>query len=154
MRPRQVLLATLTALLCGCAAQERLGDLQLSAELPATIRVGDTFDLVLTLRNHGEAPLEVQDVDVQRSLLDKLRLAAVEPPRNEPPTELRHYRVYHLDEELPAGGEATVVIAFVAQAEGEVVGDIDVSLDPFTLKTVTLKAVVLPPEEAAPAPDG
>ncbi len=136
--------------LSGCAPAPALKYLSAEVSLPDRWSVGERSPLVITLRNSGDQPLTVQDLDLARSLLDAFTVIYTNP---QPPTadvQLRDYRIVHLGLEVPAQSVREVTVLLEAVKPGSYSGDIDAGLDAFHVVTVRASARIEEPAGRAP----
>lgn len=126
----------------------------LRVDAPQRVVEGDTFDLRVTLHNATGRPIELVGIDLSGDYLDGFVLIRTEPDylaEEEGPV----FRAFDYDIEIPANGDAHVVLRVQAVAAGDYTGDLDARLTGSTgLLTERLSTTITAPgSSATPGPD-
>ena len=132
--------------LCGCTAHRELAWLTVDVPEVVSAEVGQPFEVPLTIHNSGPNEVSIRGVDVELGLLSKCELLGLRPPAAAP-VDLRHYRVHRTSYGVPAGGATTLSLELRGTVEGDAVGAVDLCLDNFTCRTVTVNVHLEPPAE-------
>ncbi|MBI3097370.1 MAG: hypothetical protein HYY93_03860 [Planctomycetes bacterium] len=95
---------------------------------PATVTVGDTFDLVVTVRNTRTGKdLTVSDVDIGESFLAGFTISSVNPePKSSMRVPIEGGQSFTFDARIPAGGSRSFTFRLQAEGAGIYRGDVDV----------------------------
>jgi hypothetical protein len=99
----------------------------LDMDIPDAIYAGDTFDLVLTIRNDKPNDRTLVDVDFWSPLLDGVSVTTVDPQPNR--VDETFLSTYSFNRTIPASGEIIITFSAQADAPGVYAGDLDVSVD-------------------------
>jgi hypothetical protein len=115
----------------------------LAVDAPATVQVGETFDLVVTVKNHAELSQVVKTVDLGDALCDQFEIVNVDPA---PAGTVQEYgwHEYTYDTVMPAEGETTFTITMRARYPGTHEGSVDVYMVDYQSISREVKIVATP----------
>ena len=150
-------LAGLAVLLGGCARVD-LAAIRVSAEVPARLDVGESSAWHVEVVNQGGVAVAIQDLDLSQSLLQGVDLDshAIDPQLKSEPRTVLDYLSLPVDLELAAGQRLMITLPITARppvdgAKRDYSGDVDVCIDNFRVKTVTVTYRVVSPMAAIKA---
>ncbi|NUP99021.1 MAG: hypothetical protein HUU35_04095, partial [Armatimonadetes bacterium] len=155
MRRACWLAGLLVVSLSGCGRPPAMDHLKPSVFAPKELYPGGTGVLQVLIANDGDEPLQISDIDLEKTLLAGAEVIDIKPRPNGPVLELRSYRVYRM--QLDVAGQSMQTVEFTLRAgdrPGTWTGDVDVGLDNFHTVTAPATLVVLPfhGQAVAPAP--
>ena len=143
MRAHWVILLCMVCLIIGCVAGffaglfvniARVGraftpeSVAVSVNAPATVKVGETFTLTVTITDLSGAARRVHDIDIAETLLEGLTITGISPTPAST-SSMKGYAVYTMNAPVPASGQTVVTFTLKADAAGTFVGDVDTYVD-------------------------
>lgn len=124
------------------ADRMEIKDANVHVAAPGRARVGEQFDIVVTVTDISGSGRRIHDIDVEETYLEGLSIVRVTP---EPRTtdSLVGYATHTMNVAVPASGAATVTFTVRAARAGTFSGDVDVYVDSdFAFETVRITTMV------------
>lgn len=143
MRAPWVILLCAVCLVTGCVAGffagmfvniARVGraftpeSVAVSVNAPATVKVGETFALTVTVTDLSGAARRVHDIDFEETLLEGLTITGISP-KPAATTSVMGYAVHTMNAPVPASGQTVITFTLKADAAGTFTGDVDTYVD-------------------------
>ena len=113
----------------------------LDMDLPDAVYAGDSFDLVLTIRNDKPNDRSLMDVDFWSPLLDGVTVSSVDPKPNR--VDDNFWPTYIFNQTIPANGELVITFSALADAPGVYAGELDISVDSIMSILSTQQAITI-----------
>jgi uncharacterized protein YceK len=125
---KKLLLAVIAlVLLSGCATVE---DVRVSVEEPASVTLGETFEVSVTIENLGTGDRLLTSVDIGDKYLEGMTLYGSEPSWTEAwDFGWVGFQSYDYQMNIPSGESLNLVYSFEAMLTGNYEGALDVCLD-------------------------
>jgi hypothetical protein len=104
-------------------------DLSVEYQMPYTTRVGEEFELILTLRNTGSAPITVDDIDLDQALTGSILDGAIvlaSEPYMERDYSIPGIKTYYYKRPILPGATEVVIFKLQAVEAGEFGGSVGV----------------------------
>lgn len=99
-----------------------------SVDGPIDVQVGDTFDLVVTVRNERPGkPIRLSDIDFSEGYLAGFTVVSTDPiPKSTMHNAIVDTRSFTFNADIPPGGSAAFSFSLRAERPGVFRGDVDV----------------------------
>ncbi len=141
-----VVLWVIIAVAFGSAASP---DLTLTADLPESVRVGQTFPLRIVVINHGTRAVTLQSLVARQNLLRLVRLSNPRPVPIRSSMDVVGARMWPYAATIPAGGRWIAEFTAEARRAGTLSGGLEAQAG-ILPSPIAYEPVVI---RAAPAPD-
>lgn len=109
---------------------------------PDRVTVGESFELVVTVRNETDREREIQDIDFYEPLLNGVIVDGVVPPASAVDPSFG-FATYTFNRSLSAGAEEVFTFSMTATTPGIYSGDLDVSIDSILSIATTAQTLVV-----------
>ena len=117
-----------------------LNFITVSTNVPSNVTVGNSFNVVLTMKNSANRAIFVDSIDVHDEWADGVRISAVNPPSQGEPFHIPgdNSWSYTMQQTIPPKSSLTVTFTSVAMSPGYHSGNIDVCVTYADCKVVTV----------------
>jgi hypothetical protein len=109
---------------------------------PPEIRIGDTFDVVITVTDSLGQARTIRDVDFYDPLLDGVSVVKVDPPYSGYDSALGS-ATFTMEAPIDASATTTLIFTFKAERAGTYSGDLDVGVDKVMRIQTTPHSIVI-----------